>query len=283
MFSFDRTGVDVACYKYFSEAKKVLEPYGLEAVHGSYSSIAALGHLGCVGMNFGCAMYDYHSRDAFANLSQLEGMVRAFIQFYTDNKEVYLPYTQLPAPTFTRETVGAYGQSEFYTHEDLDEAYWRRNLYPGYTGTAAYQARAKERAKEDETKALLIYNSFLAGDGKYFAGLTPFEWWMSHNKGRTFVQHHYKCGDCKCWFTFDDTYRLKKDYECLCLSCFMEYAEEEGYLPITWFQVSYDSRDARYNGDSDSGNRRKRSEGGGGGGGDASPLIPPAEWTDCPY
>jgi hypothetical protein len=93
MIEFDRGGTDVVMYQYESdEMRDLLRDVGARLGMGSYSDIADLGHLGCVGFNWGVGYEDYHSKRSHAWLEDTFSMVSKFLRFYAANAATHLPF-----------------------------------------------------------------------------------------------------------------------------------------------------------------------------------------------
>lgn len=93
MFSFDRRGNDVVMYQYDnSESRDHLVKHGFSPALGSFSDIAFLDHLGCIGFNFGTCYYNEHTKNHYANLTLLEKQVSKFAAFFQEFKGVPMPY-----------------------------------------------------------------------------------------------------------------------------------------------------------------------------------------------
>lgn len=98
MIEFDRGGTDVVMYQYEDkEMCKLVEASGARVGMGSYSDIADLDDLGCVGFNWGVGYYDYHSKRAHAWLEDTFKMVSKFMRFYAANAATHLPYIDVPS------------------------------------------------------------------------------------------------------------------------------------------------------------------------------------------
>jgi hypothetical protein len=111
MFSFDRMGDDVVMYQYKDiEWEKLLEKFDFTKVYqGSFSCIASLEHLGCIGYNFGVGYHDYHSEWAYANVEELFSQVAKFTRFYQSLKDRKMEYVPKPQPQYGRYYNGSYG------------------------------------------------------------------------------------------------------------------------------------------------------------------------------
>ena len=97
MFSFDRMGTDVVLYQYEGkEIEDILTKMDNVVGFGSYSDIAELDMLGCVGINWGCGYWDNHIPKAHVVLQDTEYMVNQFLAFYEAHKDT----------TFTWEDTG---------------------------------------------------------------------------------------------------------------------------------------------------------------------------------
>jgi len=223
MFSFDRMGVDVACYQYLGkELKAALEPYGLEAVSGSYSDIASLDDLGCRGMNFGCAMHNYHSINAYAIVPNLEYMLRAFLTFYGDHKEDAFPYTFQTRGTVTR----------YYGDEWSDE-------HISHLWSAAQSRQDWAERREKETATAMAANIAAEGmDNHFFDGMAPTTWWKKSGLSKTATSPSIftsQCLDCGGFFTHKHLVwsGLMNGY--YCHLCFMDYAQEKKYISPHWY------------------------------------------------
>lgn len=93
IFSFDRMGTDVVLYQYrSSELVTELQKYGFTVGMGSFSDISVLDDLGCKGINFGTAYYNYHSPEAYFVKGELLTQVQKFLRFYAANHDTYLPH-----------------------------------------------------------------------------------------------------------------------------------------------------------------------------------------------
>ena len=94
MIQFDRAGTDVVAYQYDDDhLRELVDGCGARMGIGSYSDIADLDHLGCVGLNWGCGYADYHSARAHAWLEDTFRMVARFVKFHRANVDTYLPYS----------------------------------------------------------------------------------------------------------------------------------------------------------------------------------------------
>lgn len=95
MIEFDRGGTDVVMYQYESpETRELVKAVNARVGVGSYSDIADLDHLGCVGFNWGVGYQDYHSKRSHAFLNDTFEMVAKFLRFYQLNADVHLPYSE---------------------------------------------------------------------------------------------------------------------------------------------------------------------------------------------
>lgn len=90
MFSFDRTGTDAVHYQYDNDPWMEALTSGMGGMQintGIMSDISFMDHLGCSGVNVGCAYYKYHSPNAFANLRETKSQIGKFCRFFLDNKD----------------------------------------------------------------------------------------------------------------------------------------------------------------------------------------------------
>lgn len=88
MFQFDRGGVDAVHYQYTDpDWLKAIKDLNCKIEGGSFSDIAYAEHLGVCGVNVGCAYYQYHSKNAYCNLTESEDAVRRFANFFEKHKE----------------------------------------------------------------------------------------------------------------------------------------------------------------------------------------------------
>jgi len=93
MISFDRGGTDVVMYQYETPAMcDLVEACGARVGVGSFSDIAVLDHLGCVGFNWGVGYEDYHGSRSHAWLDDTFRMVARYVKFHTANAGRRLAY-----------------------------------------------------------------------------------------------------------------------------------------------------------------------------------------------
>lgn len=93
IFSFDRTGTDVVLYQYRSlDVVEELQKFGFTVGMGSFSDICVLDDLGCKGINFGTAYYNYHSPEAYFVKGELLVQVQKFLRFYHANYDRHLEH-----------------------------------------------------------------------------------------------------------------------------------------------------------------------------------------------
>ena len=96
IFSFDRTGTDVVLYQYETQKLvELLEKYNFVTGFGSFSDISYLEHLRCKAFNFGTCYYNYHSKLAYANLTELRVQIKKFLKFYHNLKNTRLKHTEV--------------------------------------------------------------------------------------------------------------------------------------------------------------------------------------------
>lgn len=142
IYSFDRTGDDVVLYGYEDDATEdLMTSYGFKVGMGSYSDISELEHLGCKGMNFGCGMYNYHGKDAWADLGELDLNLSLFSNFYRAMAGEHLPHTQ--TVRYSRYSSwrdwgnydwrGSYtasvGKSSSVLYGENESRYWKKPIY----------------------------------------------------------------------------------------------------------------------------------------------------------
>jgi len=143
MFMFDRTGDDVVSYQYRDTplAEKLTE-HGWKLGYGSYSCIRDLEDLGCKGMNFGTAYYNYHSVYAYASLNDLTRNLRRFMSFYSAFHSTPLPHSV------------KYNYTPHYGGNNHN-----RNQYPFNFDHSQYSSEPKSKSKSipktDKIKAAL--------------------------------------------------------------------------------------------------------------------------------
>ena len=140
IFEFDRRGTDVVMYDYRdSESIALLELYGFEDGHGSFTDICELEHLGVKGFNFGVGYHRQHTEHCFANLFDTEAMICKFVRFFEGEKETHMPWE---APTWRR--YGGYGNRGGGFHGGMwqergwkkdDNGVWYKDQDPKYNGS----------------------------------------------------------------------------------------------------------------------------------------------------
>lgn len=98
MFSFDRHGEDVVMYQYhefwYNDFFKLFDFPSTS--FGSYSDIASLDKLHCIGFNFGVGYYGEHSPKCHANLDIVIKQLSRWYQFYLRFKDIKFPYVSRP-------------------------------------------------------------------------------------------------------------------------------------------------------------------------------------------
>ena len=93
MFSFDRRGDDVVCYRYEDkELTYLLKDAGFFISSGSFSDICFLEHLQCKGMNFGVGYHNEHTVYCHVKLSETARQLGRFLRFWKANKDKKLPH-----------------------------------------------------------------------------------------------------------------------------------------------------------------------------------------------
>lgn len=94
MFEFDRHGTGCVMYQY-DTLESVNMVKGIFTVeNGSYSDIAALEHLGCLGFNFGTGYEQEHTPYCNANLQTVMHQINKFALFYEKNKDKKTTFTR---------------------------------------------------------------------------------------------------------------------------------------------------------------------------------------------
>jgi len=107
MYSFDRTGHDVAMYSYMnSECDRDLKAVGMESAHGSFSCIKAMDSLGIKGYNWGTAYHNYHGEWAYVRLAEYLDNVAKFTIFHQQHHAMKRPHFVKPAFSSTYSTRG---------------------------------------------------------------------------------------------------------------------------------------------------------------------------------
>jgi len=116
-FSFDRKGTDVAVYQYYSPsfAQAILAQGAENVVHGTYSDIADLEHLGCRGLNFGIGFHGEHTNYAYAHKSEIIGGLRRFQSFYREYKSIAFPFESEKYLTGAKEEIKPLAAKEHKT------------------------------------------------------------------------------------------------------------------------------------------------------------------------
>jgi hypothetical protein len=106
MFSFDRRGDDVVMYQYDGKfARRKLKEADLKPGDGSFSDIAFLDHLKCLGFNVGSGYDNEHSAWAIMDVAMYQEQVRKFTKFYNLFKDLHMYYRAKPR-TYVYNTRG---------------------------------------------------------------------------------------------------------------------------------------------------------------------------------
>lgn len=128
MFEFDRGGTDVVMYQYLNRdwQKYFTEQFHLKCEHGSYSDIADLEHLGCVGFNWGTGYENAHTSMCHLTEEDLNMMVLKFVKFYKANKELAFPFAK-KAKAPGKKRARYYGGATW--QEDWDGYYSGKGHY----------------------------------------------------------------------------------------------------------------------------------------------------------
>jgi len=131
MIEFDRMGTDVVMYQYddFETDRKVRQ--FAQTNTGSFSDVAALGHLGIKGFNWGVGYHDYHGPRGYAFLEDTFEMVAKFVKFHGKYGRTKLVHeTKAITPYYSpgrRYDFGSHGWVE--SSEDWED--WDRR--PGHS------------------------------------------------------------------------------------------------------------------------------------------------------
>ena len=96
MFEFDRAGSDAVMYKYEEqEYRGLLQDYGYEVGHGSFTDICELESLGCKAFNLGVGYHKQHTHDCYAYIAETFNSISKFKEMWKnwhaehlDHKEV---------------------------------------------------------------------------------------------------------------------------------------------------------------------------------------------------
>lgn len=95
IFSFDRRGNGAVMYQYDNpDSEKLLARYGIPLLQGSYSDIAELDFMGVKGFNFGTGYHKEHTKQCHTVWHETIRNVEKFVNFYNDNKDVYMEHIQ---------------------------------------------------------------------------------------------------------------------------------------------------------------------------------------------
>jgi hypothetical protein len=147
MFSFDRRLDDVVMYQYDSKfGRKKLKSADFKIGDGSFSDIAFLDHLNCMGFNIGVGYDNEHSAWAIMDVTMYLSQIKKFIKFYNLYKGLHFRYTYTPPKYYTYSYVdkttgatvtksvqqmsrwdrAAYGWGD---EQDLDETYYKTHSW----------------------------------------------------------------------------------------------------------------------------------------------------------
>jgi hypothetical protein len=147
MFSFDRRLDDVVMYQFDSKfGRKKLKSADFKIGDGSFSDIAFLDHLNCMGFNIGVGYDHEHSAWAIMDVSMYLSQIKKFIKFYNLYKNLHFRYTY-KAPkyytyTYVDKTTGATVTKSVQQmsrwdrsalgwgdEQDLDETYYKTHAW----------------------------------------------------------------------------------------------------------------------------------------------------------
>lgn len=270
MVSFDRTGIDCALYQYnLPEFVKILAKYDIEGVQGAYSDIDSAGHLGILGMNMGCGMYDYHGPSSYASLWELGLQMRRFYHFHEAYKDIKLAYAQpqwkafhrtRAQPPLTTGYVGSYKGEQGQLYEDAgfrdEEDYyaWLLQLRKENEQTRKEVIGAEKEVLEEVKKkrvwvseadrraADTLYEEFQSeGRNSYYFGKQHPVAWCSLNalpQDTKVGPNALRCATCgRKWATLHTrwSFSMKEDYCRYCYCCLLEVL---GVLNEDWFDYA---------------------------------------------
>lgn len=167
MFQFDRAGTDqCVMYQYDNTAsEKLLNSVGVELHMGSYSDIAELDHLGCIGFNWGVAYYRQHTRDCYMRIDEFKSQVRKFMKFYELYKDTAMPFDKAAADKayndryFKNYGGYSYPKSPGVSANDFNDTGidWENYYYENGSYIlkgSKYDKRAKQPKNEHEERAM---------------------------------------------------------------------------------------------------------------------------------
>jgi len=93
IFEFDRRGIGVVMYQYeTAHYRGIMQKYNFKVENGSFSDIAYLEELGCIGFNFGTAYYDEHTDYSYMDVPLYTLQLRKFRVFFNAFKDKYLEH-----------------------------------------------------------------------------------------------------------------------------------------------------------------------------------------------
>lgn len=137
MVEFDRTGSDCVFYQYSREDLEYnFSEAGWEIGFGSFSDIAFLSHLGCQGVNMGIGYHKAHTKQCYANMSEVNSQLAKFRIWYSYYGDQSYPYDN----SYDLEPIN-----------DLDQ-----ELFDGYLG---YKYGGGSTGKKKKYDPLDQYNS----------------------------------------------------------------------------------------------------------------------------
>jgi hypothetical protein len=147
IFEFDRKGQEVVMYDYQTpELKKLMEDFGFEVGHGSFTDICMLDRLGCAAFNFGTGYHKEHSKDCYANLEETAENVEKFVKFYKANYHTHLLGDADKAKKKRENKWNGSRSTNLFTQKSYDEdhAYDYTDRYYLDDQTEVYDESAKE-------------------------------------------------------------------------------------------------------------------------------------------
>lgn len=92
IFSFDRRGEDAVIYQYYG-MRKYAEKY-FDCSYGSFSDIARMTSLGCLGVNVGTGYHEEHTNRCFMSVREWATNVARFLYFYNEFAKTPMPYKE---------------------------------------------------------------------------------------------------------------------------------------------------------------------------------------------
>lgn len=121
VFQFDRAGTDIVFYdyEYQSEWVQAFQKHGFKVGMGSYSDIDSLD-IGVCGVNLGVGYEWQHTKDCFANLGDMNSMVKKFISFYNEFKDTKFEFTKPAYGSYNDYYGYEAGIRHYYDDDEVD-------------------------------------------------------------------------------------------------------------------------------------------------------------------